>query len=662
MLLKMILSAAVLAGGVSVMSEDDTLNTSRIEAVRNREAAATAPLRIVSAAEAERRGALHLHEAVRHMSGVSLRDYGGIGGLKTVSVRGMGAAHTTVSYDGFVLSDIQNGQPDISRFCLDDIEEISVSIGHEDDIFKPARLMEKAGVLNVVRRKPVFEADSSGIKSSNVSARVTAASFCTYSPYIRYDRRFSDIWSVSAAASWLTSDGRYPFLLNNGSLTTKEIRKGSDVSVLGAGVDIYGGTPKGGQVTGKISFSSSERGLPGSVVLYTQNPAERLRERSLMTAVRYESDDLSALKYAVAATYSAAWTRYTDTDAVYSEPHEDNYLQQEAVLSIIVQYKPSERMALAVANDLSAGFLLSDIPENRSPQRLGNITSVSMAYRTGRFNATASVTGTFVKEKALRSNVPDRSHISPSAGVSYAFLRDNSLRLRASCKNSYRIPTFNDLYYARVGNQSLRPENALQFNAGMTFVRNFGGISGRCKGTAEITADLYCNHIKDKIAAIPTMFIWKMHNIGMARMYGAEIALKGRLSPTGWLDVFFSAGYGFQSCEDRTDPDSKTYGHQTAYVPRHSGNVSVSAASRWLTVTYMMTAVGERYSLGQNIPANLMSAYADHCVSVSRQFNIRSHSLRLSIEVMNLADVGYEVIRYYPMPGRNYRLTLKYLF
>ena len=47
--------------------------------------------------------------------GVTVKDYG-IGGLKTVSVRSLGANHTTVSYDGIALTDVQSGQIDIGRF------------------------------------------------------------------------------------------------------------------------------------------------------------------------------------------------------------------------------------------------------------------------------------------------------------------------------------------------------------------------------------------------------------------------------------------------------------------------------------------------------------------------------------------------------------------
>ena len=66
-------------------------------------------------------GIQNIADAVRRFAGTNVRDYGGIGGLKTVSVRNMGASHTGVSYDGAPVSNCQAGQIDIGRFSLDNV-------------------------------------------------------------------------------------------------------------------------------------------------------------------------------------------------------------------------------------------------------------------------------------------------------------------------------------------------------------------------------------------------------------------------------------------------------------------------------------------------------------------------------------------------------------
>ncbi|MDR0844120.1 MAG: Plug domain-containing protein, partial [Tannerella sp.] len=109
----------------------------------------TAPLQVINRQNMERLGIQELSEAIRYFSGVTVKDYGGIGGLKTVSVRNLGAQHTAVNYDGIAVSDCQSGQVDISRFSSDFIENLSVVIGQTDDIFQTARMSASAGVLNI---------------------------------------------------------------------------------------------------------------------------------------------------------------------------------------------------------------------------------------------------------------------------------------------------------------------------------------------------------------------------------------------------------------------------------------------------------------------------------------------------------------------------------
>ena len=51
-------------------------------------------------------GSLQISDAIKFFSGATVKDYGGVGGLKTVSVRGLGASHTAVAYDGVIITDV----------------------------------------------------------------------------------------------------------------------------------------------------------------------------------------------------------------------------------------------------------------------------------------------------------------------------------------------------------------------------------------------------------------------------------------------------------------------------------------------------------------------------------------------------------------------------
>ncbi len=137
------------------VSEPMTLDTIEVVGRRRPSASASAvPLQAISRERAAVLGLDEVSEAVRRFSGVTLQDYGGIGGLKTVSVRGLGAKHTDVTYDGLSLTDAQSGQTDLSRFSLAGVDGITLSVGQPDEFFVPARNYARSSVLNIVTSRP----------------------------------------------------------------------------------------------------------------------------------------------------------------------------------------------------------------------------------------------------------------------------------------------------------------------------------------------------------------------------------------------------------------------------------------------------------------------------------------------------------------------------
>lgn len=636
---------------LSVSTALDTLDVATVSAHIQAEAAASSPVQRLSNEELRRSGSVYLSEAVRTLSGVSIRDYGGIGGLKTVSIRNLGSAHTMIAYDGTAVSDAQNGQVDISRFFLDDLDEIKVAVGQDDDIFMSARIQAGSGALHLKSKAPEFNEG----KSVNCTAGFTMGSFGTYSPKFRYEQKLGARWAMTASGSWLTSKGDYPFMLKNGNQVTQEVRLNSDVNIISSELNLYGNLgPSGGRLSTKVNFHNSERGLPGSVVLYTQTPTERLWDRNILLSSRYENSFGTDWKIEAALSYSNAWNRYTDVSPLYSEPQDNRYTQQEAALTAMALYNPLPGLKISIAEDLLGNILDSNIPECQFPRRITSLTALSAQYVGTHLKATASLLGTYMSERTLTGTAaPDRGRVSPSASISYGLLK-NRLHLRASYKDGFRVPTFNDLYYARVGNTSLESEKARQFNAGATWASVHGEDFD-----ISITADGYMNLIRDKIVATPTMLIWKMRNVGKVRMYGTDLSMNMRWKAAEWMTMYLRGNYSYQYAVDVTDPASKNWKHQIPYAPRHTGNAIISAETKWVTATYTMNAVGKRYALPQNLPSNIIDGYCDHSLSLNHIIALKQIRLVLSLEVLNLTGHNYEVIRYYPMPGRNYRLTIK---
>lgn len=644
------------------IEEDDSIRVENLEqlyvvsSARPSSSRQSIPVQSMDRGAIERLGIQDLYEAVRTFSGVSLKDYGGVGGVKTVSVRNMGSQHTAICYDGITMSNAQNGQIDIGRISLDNVDQVSLSIGQSDDIFQTARMFASAGALNITTRRPQFTG-----KSANVGVSLRAASFGTYNPYLIYQQRLSSKWSFSINGDWLKSEGTYPFSISNGSEQVELLRSNSDVSTVRGEMNIYGDLGRGGTITLKGNYIYSERGLPGSVVLYRDEANERLWDRNGFGTIQYENSLTPEFALKANLKYTYSWTRYLNINDIYASGKEETfYTQNEYYASVAGKYRPGERWTITVAEDFFANTLESTLIDFAYPSRNTSLTSLAGQYKDSRLTITASLLGAYVAESVRAGEAAsDKWRISPSLSISYKLFQDANFRLRGSYKDAFRVPTFNDLYYSRLGNRNLKPEKASQYNLGVTWN---GVLWQDVIEYSSFSADAYYNRVKDKIVAIPTMFIWRMLNVGEVSMCGADVNTVFHISLPHRMSLILNANYSYQYAVDISDPESKTYKHQIPYTPKHSGNISISWKNNWVNLSYLCSAVGERYSFPQNTKANLIEGYFDHSISLNREFRVADHTITIVAEVLNIGDVNYEVVQYYPMPGRSYRATLKYNF
>ena len=114
------------------------------------------PAQMLNGEELKRLNSNNIADALRYFSGIQVKNYGGVGGIKTVNIRSMGTNHTGVVYDGVELGNAQNGQIDLGQFSLDNIEELSLYNGQKSEILQPAKDFGTAGSIYIRTRAPKF--------------------------------------------------------------------------------------------------------------------------------------------------------------------------------------------------------------------------------------------------------------------------------------------------------------------------------------------------------------------------------------------------------------------------------------------------------------------------------------------------------------------------
>lgn len=592
-------------------------------------------------------------DAVRRFAGATVRDYGGIGGLKTVSVRSFGASHTAVSYDGVTVSNTQAGQIDVGRFSLDNVERLSLAVGQGSDLLQSARAYASAGILSIRTLQPVF---SEGRKDL-WHARLSGGAFGYMTPSLRYARKSSSRTSVMLEGDYMRADGIYPFTLKNGRTETTERRRNSDVESWHVEGNLYHSFRDESRLTGKGYFYKSERGLPGGVILYNPTARERLWDENFFTQFAYDKSFSTQWQMRVLAKYNHSWNRYEDTNVKYEGGRQvDVHRQDEYYVSAIAKWSPIGVLSFSLAQDGFVNTLRNNIDDSPNPVRLTSLTALNADFRWKGWHAMANLTATYTTDHVRTGVQPaDRRHLSPSFSLSWRPWNAKAFYVRMLYKNTFRVPTFNDLYYRRSGNTALRPEDATEYNVGLTWSTH---PTVSWLNNLSLTVDAYYNKVQDKIVAFPSVYVWRMANYGEVEIHGLDATVFASiLLAQGWeMDV--RGAYTFQQALDMTNPKAKNYKDQLPYIARHSGNASLLFKTPWIHVGYTLMAVGKRYFMDQNIQDNEIDGYMEHGLTVSRKFSLKKGTeLRLQADVVNFTDTQYEVIKYYPMPGRSWRLS-----
>jgi outer membrane cobalamin receptor len=282
----------------------------------------------------------------------------------------------------------------------------------------------------------------------------------------------------------------------------------------------------------------------------------------------------------------------------------------------------------------------------------------------------ASALGTFVNEEARdRDEAPNTSKFTPAVFISYRPSQVVDLRFNAFYKQSYRYPTFNDLYYTDMGNAYLKPELAKQHNVGLSFAQPFR-VANLRGSEFRINADYYYNRISDKIIAYPKgqQFRWTMLNLGLVKINGIDVNTHLHFALPRNFYLTAKVQYTYQTAIDVTDPADNYYGHQIPYIPWHSGSAvgMFGWSNDWMQyhLNYSFIYVGERYNQQENILYNYTQPWYTHDLSLVGEWDIhkaqgkRLFTLRAALDVNNLLSQDYDVILNYPMPKRNYKCTI----
>jgi len=638
---------------------DTLLKLKEVTIYSNRMQKKMSPVQILSGKELEKLNVYSVADALRYFSGVQIKDYGGIGGLKTVNIRSMGSHHVGVFYDGIELGNAQNGVVDLGRFSLDNMEVISLYNGQKSAIFQPAKDYSSASAIYMQTRKPLFK----GEKKNNLNIGVKGGSFSTINPSLLWEHRFNERISSSISTEYMYTSGRYKFTYaKKDGYDTTAVRQNGDVRMLRLENAFFGKIPKG-EWKAKAYLYNSERGYPGAAV--REEPGKfRHQDRQWDTNLFVQGSFQNYFKpwYSLLANgkYAYAYLHYlSDPRLDVTTMYVDNYYrQQEIYASAAHLFTIYPWWSMSLSNDFQWNTLRADLIDFVYPTRNTILTSAATSFDFNRLMLQASLLYTHVDDntRTKGANAGTKNKYTPSVIATWQPLTKLPLNVRAFYKKVFRMPTLNDLYYTFIGNKDLKPEYTTQYDVGITFSHTW---NNHWLKSLDLQIDGYYSEVDDKIIAMPTsnQFRWTMINLGHVEIRGLDAAIRGEWG-FGKVELSTLFNYTYQKAQDFTDPTSEWYGGQIPYIPWHGGSIILNGSYQTWSCNYSFIYTGERYEAVANIPENYAQPWYTHDFSLSKTFQWGKTGIRVTAEINNIFNQQYEVVQCYPMPGTSFKIKL----
>ena len=591
--------------------------------------------------------------ALRNSPGVFIKDYGSSSGIKLISQRGLGSEHTVVLLNGQRVSVFQNGLVDLGLLPTDELEKVEVIRGGESALFGADAV---AGVVNLVTRRPGLDSSfrASGAMGSFGSQRLQL-----------HGGASRGRWGFGGGFTQERSTENFPYRFHNGNLTFDLSRVNADFESKSGYLESAVTLGDNHDLSAYASSYTSGRGVAGQIVSPASASRARQTDKDNIFQISYRNVNRSSTSIFTGIQFHHFYERYQDPDILVANVPVDNYFANREV-----RFEPRAECSLNPSFRLTCGTeLVKTVAEGNSVR--GTYSRSQAGIYVASENSIPIGTGPIEKitvYPALRFDAFSSSvnATSPQCGVVAEF-RESAVGsiehirpvLRLTVGRNFRMPTFNELFYAGEGgrgNPDLNPERATNMDVG-------GNVSWLFFAEHFLQASYYLIDMTDRILWLPAGGLGVTpNNIAKVRSEGFEIFYRMTL----FEDLLrFETNYtnGSSTKLSADQPGDPSYNKQLIYIPQEMLNISISSTLH-PDISFIQ-GVGA-YVAGQFIGYRF---YSTDNTSYLPSYSIASLGLRLRAlvggmgilarcNVENVFDKDYQVIIGYPMPMRSYRITV----
>ena len=597
----------------------------------------------------QRQGATQLSEALRNLPGVQLRDYGGAGALVSLAARGLGAAHTVVTLDGFPVTDFTSGAVDVGRFRLSDMSQLQWTIADAPALLTSVRTLGTAHLaLRSATSSPRLGVEWGSFGQIVVDGAV---------------RHRIGAHALGVQSSFARADNDFPYRITNGDGYEYGRRPRSPWTRWQGSAHWLWQTP---QHSTQVRWHHQHhvQKLPGAVTLYTTPEGEDWRtERSALQASHAAHGERWAWQWA--GQYAAHRLQYVDHGEEYPDAvREEHYREHELWSTLGARYDLSPSWQVAYAVDATHTTLRSNMARFDCVARTALQQSLSLRYmrpttmftlRGLRHDFFHTVQGRVENASPLlpwesTAVATDAHSWTWSLAVAQQLWQSSSTRgtLRGVAQTLFRMPSFTENYYHHYGNANLRPERTQQFSVGLSVESRPTSSTFVWQGSV----DVYHNRVLDRILGIPAnQTVWRTTNLDRVRAVGVDLSGHIWAQCASRHTIELSGNASFQRVTDESQRGAATYGLQLPYIPEFTAHLAFVWSNPWCDFSLTSDFSSARHATANHWKSARLAPYATLHTAVGRTFRLGACRWHTQWVINNLTNTHYELVRGYPLPG-----------
>ncbi|MCX6302961.1 MAG: TonB-dependent receptor [Bacteroidia bacterium] len=573
---------------------------------------------------------ISLAELLALSSQVFIKSYGS-GGSSTSSLRGTGASHTQVSWNGININNPMLGQTDFSLITSGLIDDVRISLGGAS--------MEtgNGGIGGIIS----LENNPDWSNRTSVMVNPDVGSFSRYVLLAGVKTGNDNFQSVTKAHVNYTEND-FPYLNTEiSSEPVLEKRENSQLSRKDFLQEFYL-RKQDNDFSARIWYQSTDRNLPGSMLIQSGTQGEEQVDESIRSIFSFKSER-GKTDYFVTGAWMHDRLDYSNPLASIESKNVSNSFTLKG--GIETRILNSTKLRIFINNELNV--IQSNNYENNVSRNTASITVIADKKSRNRFGSTIMIRETLDNTVLL---IPDFS-----AGAEFRLFADEDHFLRSGFSRTSRVPSMNDRYWFPGGNEQLKNEYAFLYDLGYK-------MNQRLSPAISISSELgfFRNLIRDMIQWHPGEYTyWVADNLSRVNSTGFESSFSAAYS-LNELSINLNAGYSFTRSVSAEAGTEEKIMNQLIYIPENQANGSLSTRYKNIYSVWTTIFTGRRYIVVDN--SRHLPGYTVSNFIAGIKIPYKKHSFDVNFRIENVFNLSYQAIAHYPQPGRSYHISLLYKF